>query len=174
MSHAYAKTIYSDDFKPVIQTIMTLPAYALKQNTMSVLCESSKEELMIITDDMEKANRFAMKTATKSSAISLTLDAAKTNHGAQIIDHRTTTDLLTSLEQALTILTSEKPQKSDAEKALNFAIAHLSEREAAFTPSDLLKVALTQAIGKAGLNELNNVLDKVMTNGDLISGGTRF
>ncbi|MCZ4718187.1 hypothetical protein O6C86_03020, partial [Legionella pneumophila] len=70
---------------------------------------------MIITDDVEKANRFAMKTATKSSAISLTLDAAKTNHGAQIIDHRTTTDLLTSLEQALTILTSEKPQKSDAE-----------------------------------------------------------
>ncbi|HAU1234359.1 TPA: conjugative transfer relaxase/helicase TraI [Legionella pneumophila] len=174
LSHAYAKTIYSDDFKPVKQTIMTLPAYALKQNTMSVLCESSKEELMIITDDVDKANRFAMKTAAKSSAISLTLNAAKTNHGAQIIDHRTTTDLLTSLEQALTILTSEKPQKSDAEKALNFAIAHLSEREAAFTRSDLLKVALTQAIGKSGLNELNNVLDKVMTNGDLISGGNEI
>lgn len=174
LSHAYAKTMYSDDLKPVKQTIMTLPAYALKQNTMSLLCESSKEKLMIITDNVDKANRFAMKTATKSSAISLTLDAAKTNHGAQIIDHRTTSDLLSSLEQALTLLTAKKPQKSDAEKALNFAIAHLSEREAAFTRSDLLEVAVHQAIGKAGLNEIDNVLGNAINSGDLISGGNEF
>lgn len=111
LSHAYAKTMYSDDLKPVKQTIMTLPAYALKQNTMSLLCESSKENVMIITDNVDKANRFAMKSATKSSAISLTLDAAKTNHGAQIIDHRTTSDLLSSLEQALTLLTAKNPKK---------------------------------------------------------------
>ncbi|HAT6349346.1 TPA: conjugative transfer relaxase/helicase TraI [Legionella pneumophila] len=174
LSHAYAKTMYSDDLKSVKQTIMTLPAYALKQNTMSLLCESSKENVMIITDNVDKANRFAMKSATKSSAISLTLDAAKTNHGAQIIDHRTTSDLLSSLEQALTLLTAKKPQKSDAEKALNFAIAHLSEREAAFTRSDLLKVAVHQAIGKAGLNEIDNVLGNAINSGDLISGGNEF
>ncbi|HAU1484343.1 TPA: conjugative transfer relaxase/helicase TraI [Legionella pneumophila] len=174
LSHAYAKTMYSDDLKPVKQSIMTLPAYALKQNTMSLLCESSKENVMIITDNVDKANRFAMKSATKSSAISLTLDAAKTNHGAQIIDHRTTSDLLSSLEQALTLLTAKKPQKSDAEKALNFAIAHLSEREAAFTRSDLLKVAVHQAIGKAGLNEIDNVLGNAINSGDLISGGNEF
>ncbi|WP_031562449.1 conjugative transfer relaxase/helicase TraI [Legionella wadsworthii] len=174
LSHAYAKTMYSDDLKSVKQTIMTLPAYALKQNTMSLLCESSKEKVMIITDNVDKANRFAMKTATKSSAISLTLDAAKTNHGAQIIDHRTTSDLLSSLEQALTLLTAKKPQKSDAEKALNFAIAHLSEREAAFTRSDLLEVAVHQAMGKAGLNEIDNVLGNAINSGDLISGGNEF
>ncbi|MFO8650758.1 conjugative transfer relaxase/helicase TraI [Legionella pneumophila serogroup 1] len=174
LSHAYAKTMYSDDLKPVKQTIMTLPAYALKQNTMSLLCESSKENVMIITDNVDKANRFAMKSATKSSAISLTLDAAKTNHGAQIIDHRTTSDLLSSLEQALTLLTAKKPQKSDAEKALHFAIAHLSEREAAFTRSDLLEVAVHQAIGKAGLNEIDNVLGNAINSGDLISGGNEF
>ena len=170
LNHAYAKTLYANDFKPVVRTIITLPAYALRQNTLSLLSESSKEGLQIITDDVDKANRYALKTISQASAISLTLEAAKTNHGAHIIDNATTNELLTTLENALDLLSGEKPIKSEAEKALQFAIVHLSEREAAFERAEVLKVALHKAIGKSGFNELESVLDKVIKSGDLISG----
>lgn len=174
LNYAYAKTMHANDFKPVERTLVTLPAYALRQNIMSLLSESTKEELMIITDDVDKANRYALKTTSQGSAISLTLEAAKMNHGAQIIDNITTGELLTTLEKALVLLSGEKPIKSEAEKALQFAIAHLSEREAAFERADVLKVALHQAIGKSGFNELDTVLDKVIKSGDLISGTKNF
>ncbi|HAU0661264.1 TPA: conjugative transfer relaxase/helicase TraI [Legionella pneumophila] len=170
LNHSYAKTLHANDFKPVERTIVTLPAYALRQNTLSLLSESSKKELQIITDDVDKANRYALKTTSQASAISLTLEAAKTNHGAHIIDNATTNELLTTLEKAVDLLSGEKPIKSDAEKALQFAIAHLSEREAAFERAEVLKVALHKAIGKSGFNELDSVLDKVIKSGDLISG----
>lgn len=170
MNHAYAKTMHSNDYKPVERTIITMPAYALRQNTLSLLSESSKEGLQIITDDVDKANRYAMKAIAKTSAISLTMEAAKTNYGAQIIDNATTSELLTTLEHALTVLSGVKPVKSDSEKALQFAIAHLSEREAAFEQTDLLKVAIKQAIGKFGIDDLDDALHKAIEKGDLISG----
>jgi hypothetical protein len=123
LNHAYAKTLYANDFKPGERTIITLPAYALRQNTLSLLSESSKDQLQIITDDVDKANRYALKTTSQTSAISLTLEAAKTNHGTHIIDNATKNELLTTLENALDLLCGEKPIKSDAEKALQFAIA---------------------------------------------------
>lgn len=169
-SYAYAKTLYSADLKPTEHTLITLPAYALRQNTLSLLAESSKEKLTIITDDVTKANRYAMKVSTQTSAISMVFEAAQVSHGVQVIDEATTHDLLLSLDKALTLLSAEKPIKSDCEKALNFAIAHLSEREAAFKRTDLLKVAIEKAIGHFGINELHEVLDKVMTRGDLIAG----
>ena len=174
LNYAYAKTMHSNDFKPVERTIVTLPAYALRQNTMSLLSESSKEELLIITDDVDKANRYARKTASQESAISLTLEAAKMNHGAQIIDNATTGELLTAIEQAIILLSGEKPIKSDAEKALQFAIAHLSEREAAFTREEVMKIAIHKAIGKSDIYELDDLLINAVDKGDLILGTQSF
>ncbi|KTD70361.1 putative conjugative transfer protein TraI [Legionella santicrucis] len=170
LSYDYAKTIYAEDFKPVEQTIITLPAYAFKKNTMSLLSESSKKELNIITDDVDKANRYALKTTSKTSALSLTLDAAKTNHGISLINHATTSELLKTLEEALMHLSFDKPIKTESEKALSFAIAHLSEREAAFSRADLLKVAINKALGKSGFGELNDTVDSLIASGSLISG----
>lgn len=169
-NYDYAKTIYANDYKPVDKTIITLPAHALRQNTLSLLAESTKQELTIVTDNVSKANRYALKSASNASAISITLDAAHTNHGVQVIDNATTTQLVSTLEQALTLLSNEKPVKSDSEKALQYAIAHLSEREAAFKRTDLLKVALEKAIGHFGLHDLDAVLDQVIGRGDLIVG----
>ncbi|HHF0528707.1 TPA: conjugative transfer relaxase/helicase TraI [Legionella anisa] len=170
LNYDYAKTIYAEDFKPVEQTIITLPAYALKKNTMSLLSESSKKELSIITDDVDKANRYALKTTAQTSALSLTLRAAKTNHGISLINDATTSELLKTLEEALMHLSFDKPIKTESEKALSFAIAHLSEREAAFSRADLLKVAINKALGKSGFGELNDTVDNLIESGSLISG----
>lgn len=170
LSYALANTMHSNDFKAVEKTIATLPAYAIRQNTMSLLSESSKDGLMIVTDDVDKAKRYALKNTSQASVISLILETAKTNHGAQIIDVNTTGALLKTLENAINLLAGEKTLRSDAEIALQFAITHLSEREAAFSKGEVLKVAIHQAIGKSGYEELENILNKTIERGELISG----
>lgn len=170
LSYAYAKTMHSHEFKPVARTIITLPSYALRQNTMSLLAESSKEELSIVTEDVTKANRYAKKANSPVSAISLAIDAAKTHYGAHLIDSATSSELLITLEQAINLLSSEKPIKNESEKALQLAIAHCSEREAAFSRAELLKVALNKAIGKSDFRQLDEMLEKALEKGELLSG----
>jgi len=170
LAHAYANSIYTHDFKSTDNTLLTLPAYALRKNILSLVSESSRDQLTVITDDAKKAEHYAQKLGTATSAIALTLDSANTHHGLEVIDNKTTTHLLETLDKALELLTAEKPLKSESEKALNFAIAHLSEREAAFKKSKVLEVALEKAIGRCDVDALHAALNHAMADWVLISG----
>ncbi|WP_230849021.1 conjugative transfer relaxase/helicase TraI [Legionella saoudiensis] len=174
MNYAYTKTIYAHDFKSTDRIIATMPAYSLRQNIVSLLSESSKEELHIVTDDVDKANRYAQKASPKQTAISLTLEAAQRHHGALVLDNASSKQLIMALEDALTRLSLEKPIKEDSEKALAFAIAHLGEREAAFKRSELLEAAIHKVIGRVDYKELNEKLDYLLEKGELIAGGNDF
>ena len=171
-THAYATTIYATDFKPVEHTLLTLPAYALRKNTLAMVAESSRESLVIVTDDVQKAERYASKISSHASAISLTLESAADLHGLKVINDETTADLLNTLDQALSLLTADKPIKTESEKALKFAIAHLSEREAAFSSIELLEVAIQRAIGRVGVDTLYSTLDELKNKGDLIAASS--
>ncbi|MFT4058948.1 MAG: conjugative transfer relaxase/helicase TraI [Legionella sp.] len=174
MNYAYAKTMHAHDFKPSERIIATMPAYGLRQNIVSLLSETAKKELYVVTDDVDKANRYALKAAPKHTAIALTLDAAQKHHGAQVVDDSSSAELLLALDNALARLSIEKPIKEDSEKALAFAIAHLGEREAAFKRSELLKVAIQKAIGRTDYDALTHQLDYLIERGELIAGGNEF
>jgi len=174
LTHGYATTIYANDFKTVDNTILTLPAYALRKNTLALVSESTRETLVIMTDDVRKAQRYAEKVTTNPSAISLTLDTATTHYGLQTINDETTHDLLNTLDTAISMLTDEKPSISDSEKALKFAIAHLSEREAAFSSTELLEVAIQRAIGRVSIDSLYSTLTQLTDKGDLIAANQGF
>ena len=169
LTYRYASTIYANDFKAVDNTIMTMPAYALRKNTLALVSESTRESLVIMTDDVRKAQRYAEKIMTNPSAISLTLETAATHYGLQILNDETTHDLLNTLDKALFMLLAEKPEKSESEKALAFAIAHLSEREAAFSSTELLGVAIQRAIGHVSIDSLYSTLNTLTNKGDLIA-----
>ena len=173
LTHAYAKTVFSHDFKSAERTIITLPAYALRKNTYALVSESTQKELTIITDDVEKAKRYAEKNGQKISAISLALESASQLHGLEVINSETSQSLLGKLNQAVALLTNEKPIKTDSEKALQFAIAHLSEREAVFKETELLSVAIQKAIGQVGVDELYTALREVVASGKLIQASNK-
>jgi hypothetical protein len=143
----------------------------LRKNTLSLVSESSRETLTILTDDVHKAQRYAEKTTTNASALSLTLEAAEKHHGIDIINDSTTQHLLHTLDKAMAVLRLEKPIRSDSECALSFAIAHLSEREAAFSRTDLLKTALEKSIGTTiHIDGLEEALNHVMAKEEVIQG----
>lgn len=162
--HDYAKGIYSHDFKACDKTLITLPSYGLSKNILSSLSESSNK-LTIITDDSDKAKRYLQKLRVNDSAISTTLKAAAMEHQIQPINRDTVESLLLSLNKAIDFLSQEKPVKSDAEKALQFAITHLSEREAVFSKTQVLEVAIQKALGVVGIDNLASTLNQYMDDG---------
>lgn len=57
-----------------------------------------------------------------------------------------------------------------AQEAVKYALAHLSEKEAAFTHKEVLAVALAQALGTVDLGQLQAAVIAAEKNGDLIRG----
>ena len=167
LAHNYTKSLYAQDATICDHTILTLPSYGLKKNVLAVMTESSRSSLTILTDDVQKALRYTQKTGTQTSAISLTLDAAK-HQGVSILNETTTAQLLTTLDNALAILTTEKIPKSASEKALLFAITHLSEHEAVFDKKALLSLALKKVIGHGNFESLEKVIDSYLDSSKLV------
>ncbi len=65
------------------------------------------------------------------------------------------------------------PQEStsdSAQKAVRYALAHLAEREAAFTHKEVLQVALEHVLGKVTLPEIQQAILEAEKKGDLIRG----
>ena len=169
LTYSYAKTLHAHDYKTVDKTILTMPSYGLNKNIMALSQETSRQSITIITDDVEKARRHASRLTVNQSAIAVTLEASSTSNGIKVIDNQTTKDLLQHLDQAIAELTQDKPVITESEKALEFAIAHLSEREAVFSQNDLLKAALQKAIGEANVDALFITLNRKLQDGSLLS-----
>ena len=169
-TYAYAKNLHAHDYKALDKTILTLPSYALNKNIMALSAETTRNTLTVITDDVEKAKRHASKLSVNQSAISITLEAAKTQAiGIKTLDNQTAIDLLKRLDIAIAELTKTKPIITESEKALKFAVSHLSEREAVFSKNELLTVALQKAIGVVNVDELSNALRHEVKDGALLS-----
>jgi conjugative transfer relaxase protein TraI len=165
LTYSYAKNLHVHDYKTVDKTILTMPSYCLNKNIMALSAETSRQSLLVITDDVEKAKRHAEKLSVKKSAISITLEASSS---IKVLDSPTTVDLLQHLDRAIAELTRTKPIITESEKALNFAISHLSEREAVFSKNELLTVALQKAIGVANVDELSLRLNSDIQDGQLL------
>ena len=165
LTYSYAKNLHVHDYKTVDKTILTMPSYCLNKNIMALSAETSRQSLTVITDDVEKAKRHAEKLSVKQSAISITLEASS---AIKVLDNPTTVDLLRHLDRAIAELTRTKPIITESEKALSFAISHLSEREAVFSKNELLTVALQKAIGVANVDELSLKLSSDIQDGPLL------
>lgn len=165
LTYSYAKNLHAHDYKTVDKTILTMPSYCLNKNIMALSAETSRQSLTVITDDVEKAKRHAGKLSVNQSAISITFEASS---AIKVLDNPTTVDLLQHLDCAIAELTRTKPIITESEKALNFAISHLSEREAVFSKNELLTVALQKAIGVANVDELSLKLNSDIQDGQLL------
>ncbi|OGV51924.1 MAG: hypothetical protein A3F46_05640 [Legionellales bacterium RIFCSPHIGHO2_12_FULL_42_9] len=165
--HGYAKSLHTHDMTKKSQILLTLPAYALRKNTLSVVMESSRTQLTIVTDDVAKAQHYAKRIRENTTVIDLTLDAAGKLHPA-LRNASLNTSLDSQLKQAVSHLTLEKPKLNESEKALLSVTEHLAEREAAFSQFDLYALALKQSMGQAAFSSLETTLASLIDNGYLI------
>jgi len=72
------------------------------------------------------------------------------------------------------VLATEEDRRSEAERAMEFAIAHLTERESVVRRDALVTIALGQASGIASLADIETALTAAVDNGVLIAEGERY
>jgi len=72
------------------------------------------------------------------------------------------------------VVATEAERRSQAERAIAFAIAHLTERESVVRHDALLTIALGQAQGIAGFTDIEAALHAAVGNGSLIAEGERY
>ena len=62
----------------------------------------------------------------------------------------------------------------EAEKAVDYSISHIGERESVFKEIDLVRFALEEGVGKTDLINIRNAIDQAVLLGKLIQNGNLF
>ncbi|MGR5527504.1 conjugative transfer relaxase/helicase TraI [Vibrio maritimus] len=126
-------------------TLISGKAFTLSKALFHDLTEKSAR-IDIFTDNPEKAQSALEKSDVKLSAIEQVVKTQRVND--RYLSSATDTTLKHDIEKALSILGKERSAPLQ-EKAVNFALSHLSEREAAFTQKELVVEAIRYAFEEA-------------------------
>ncbi|ENM5739403.1 conjugative transfer relaxase/helicase TraI [Vibrio mimicus] len=128
-------------------TLIAGKAYTLSKELFYDLTEKSAR-VEVFTDNPEKAQQTLEKSEIKPSAIERVMHTQHVND--HYLSSATEITLRHDITQALVLLAQEHnaPMK---EKAVSFALNHLSEREAAFTQKTLVVEAIRYAFEEANL-----------------------
>ncbi|MCG9727503.1 conjugative transfer relaxase/helicase TraI [Vibrio brasiliensis] len=127
--------------EPKTHTLLSGKAFTLSKALLNDLTEHSRN-IDIFTDHPDKALHALEKADSRASAIERVLDTEAVND--HYVSKATEPILRQDIEQALRILTTEQ-QRPAYEKAVSFALNHLSEKEAAFTQKALVVEAIRYA-----------------------------
>ena len=176
--YAYAATAYQKQhaqFDVVIAYQNSLSRQT-HQRSFYKLLSQAKKAAWIYTENREQLLVNLQKyTGDKTTAIDALLHANKIAVDPKAIT-RNEHSLL--IEQAIIHLMNKFPHRklaSDtpeklAEDVVAYALAHLSEREAAFQHKDVLTVALKQVFGDMTVETVENAIKMAEKNGNLIRG----
>lgn len=140
------------------------------QRAFYQLLGQAKEQAWIYTENkLQLLETLQKHTGNKITAIDCVLqsDPQRSSAGVASIEF---------LEKALQKAIADcqkmaiKTPEGTAQAAVRYALAHLSEKEAAFTHKDVLTVALTHALGDVGMGHIQQAVIKAEKNGDLVRG----
>ncbi|MFM2623537.1 conjugative transfer relaxase/helicase TraI [Vibrio owensii] len=131
--------------EPRAHTLISGKAFTLSKELFHDLTEKSAR-IDVFTDRPDKAQSTLEKSEVKPSAIERVMHTQHVND--RYLSEVTETTLKSDIEQALSILSKEQNTPLQ-EKAVSFALNHLSEREAAFTQKDLVVEAIRYAFEEA-------------------------
>ncbi|MFA0072119.1 conjugative transfer relaxase/helicase TraI [Vibrio cyclitrophicus] len=131
--------------EPRAHTLISGKAFTLSKELFHDLTEKSAR-IDVFTDNPDKAQSTLEKSEVKLSAIEQVMHTQPIND--RYLSSATETTLKSDIEQALSILSKEQNTPLQ-ERAVNFALSHLSEREAAFTQKELVVEAIRYAFEDA-------------------------
>ncbi len=127
--------------EPRSHTLISGKAFTLSKALFHDLSEKSAR-IDVFTDSVEKAQATLEKSEVTLSAIERVVGTQNVND--RYLSNATETLLRHDITQALTALNKEQNTPLH-EKAVNFALSHLSEKEAAFTQKSLVVEAIRYA-----------------------------
>ncbi|MFM2661516.1 conjugative transfer relaxase/helicase TraI [Vibrio chagasii] len=131
--------------EPRPHTLISGKAFTLSKALFHDLTEKSAL-IDVFTDNPDKAQAALEKSEVKLSAIERVMHTQSVND--RYLTDTTAITVKSDIQQALTLLNKEQSSPLQ-EKALNFALSHLSEKEAAFTQKELVVEAIRYAFEEA-------------------------
>ncbi|ENM5770904.1 conjugative transfer relaxase/helicase TraI [Vibrio mimicus] len=132
--------------EPKAHTLLSAKAFILSKPLINDLTEKT-DRLDIFTDKPDKAQSALEKEQVSPSAIERVLQTQNVND--RYLNNATETLLKQDISQALCAL-SQAQNAPMIEKAVSFALNHLSEREAGFSQKALVVEAVRYAFEEAG------------------------
>ncbi|WP_435250679.1 conjugative transfer relaxase/helicase TraI (plasmid) [Vibrio sp. nBUS_14] len=127
-------------------TLLSAKAFTLSKPLLTELTEKSAR-IDVFTDNMDKAHHALGKTQATPSAIERIMAPTPVND--RYLSDRTSNELKQDVNAALSALSREQ-NAPIIEKAVSFALNHLSDREAAFSQKSLVIEAVRYAFEEAG------------------------
>ncbi|MCG3741177.1 conjugative transfer relaxase/helicase TraI [Vibrio cincinnatiensis] len=123
-------------------------SFALSKELMHDLSEKS-QRIDIFTENKEKAQNVIEKSEYRPSAVERVMYASESVTNDRMLSNSTFSSIKNDVEKSLSILSS-KGNEPVIEKAVSFALNHISEREAGFTQKELVVEALRYAFEEKG------------------------
>lgn len=147
------------------------------------LLSQAKENVWIYTENKEQLLRNLQNhTGDKLTAIdSAIYDNELIKNNGSSADYIILLEkaLIRTIEHSKQIQIQDKNPTTAAKNAISYALAHLTEREAAFEHKQVLEIALKQVLGEVDVKTLQAAILQAEKNGELIRGiyskdGTRW
>ncbi|WP_192485195.1 MULTISPECIES: MobF family relaxase [Cysteiniphilum] len=175
LQYDYARTLDYVSHHEDKAIIASFKQYALSKEVASELMAKATGSVELITDDVEKAQNRMKQSKVQPSVITSIVHAhlgssAKTV--TQYINANTNKQLMTDLSNALTALNIEI-NKDHMTKSVEHVIAVLSDRQAAFEHTDLVKDAVAHCLNEyketIDFGDVMEVLNQKFSDGEIIA-----
>lgn len=164
LAYDYVRTISQAGKKSGDHVFLDVKHRNLSANLIETLSGITNKELTVLTDSVEKAQTSIELCQEKGLALDLVVQSAD-----QLMPERKILTQHDKVAMAKDILLALQ-NRGVTEKAIDFAITKLSERQAGFTYKDVLKEALAEATGVAKKDTINVKLEKMIGEGELVTG----
>ncbi|GEK15901.1 conjugative transfer relaxase/helicase TraI [Aliivibrio fischeri] len=178
LDYGYAKPLSTlSDNKENIWVDM--PSYTASKETFNDLLDKETNTLTLFTDNKDKLENQLGKSRHQPSAISSVM------LNGQAIEKYINAETKEALFQDVAIISKQLSQsldKSHIDKAVSFAIGHISEQKAGFKHNELVMAAIRYSLEEMGMSitkgQINAKLSELENKGDLLSAqyndGTRW
>ncbi len=188
--YGYAATPLQKHYLSINNSIAYQHSYSRQSHQRLFYKELSqaKNNIWIYTENKEALLKNLQKhTGNKSTAIDALISESeelKKNATAPLSDYlllleKAVASAIEHSQQNLSPTQKVQTPESLAKEAVQYALAHLSEREAAFEHKRVMEVALTQVLGEARPDTIQQAIVQAEKEGNLIRGvyskeGTRW
>jgi conjugative relaxase-like TrwC/TraI family protein len=175
LQYDYARTLDYVSHHEDKAIIASFKQYALSKEVASELMAKATGRVELITDDVEKAQNRIEQSKVQPSVITSIVHAhlgSEAKTVTQYINANTNKQLTTDLSQALTALNIEM-SKDNITKSVEHVIAVLSDQQAAFEHTDLVKDAVEHCLNEyketIDFGDVQDVLNQKFSDGEIIA-----
>ncbi len=166
VDYHYVESLTQVRHEKAERVMTSIKSRAINQETLATLSKRGKTDIIFYTDDPSKVARQFQTLPERTCIINEVMKVAR-------VEKELTPSAVSNIKQELAEALATLNQthiKTPVEKAVDFAIAKLSERNAGFKHEDLVKTAVSYALGDATMEDVEKFLRDRITSGELVHG----